>query len=102
MGRLQAVNDISNWQIDADGGVLAQCPAIPVIDLGTACPAARNAPNMWDMAHKIYTVYTLEEDRVAASFTHGCVDAEFPHFPYDHYKVFSASSACLHRHVLLP
>ena len=88
---LQAINDNSSWEISADGGVLAECPAIPVVDTGTACPTARSAPNMWDTSHKIYTVYKLPED--TGAFAHGCVDAEFPHFPYDHYQTFSALCA---------
>ena len=87
LARLQSVNDDSNWEIAPDGGVLAQCPAIPVVNSATACPAARAAPNMWDMGYKIYTVYKLDVDNSA--FAHTCVDAEFPHFPYNHYKVFS-------------
>lgn len=88
---VQAINDDANWSIQADGGVLAECPAIPIVDTATACPAASSAPNMWDTAHKLYTVYTLEEDRTAGAFAHTCVDAEFPHFPYAHYTTFSAS-----------
>lgn len=85
---MQDISDDSNWEVKPDGGVLAQCPAIPVVDTSTACPAARAAPNMWDPAHPLYTVYTLPEH--AGDFGLGCVDAEFPHFPYEHYKVFSA------------
>ena len=51
-------------------------------------------PNMWDPNHKLYTVWRLEEDRLAATFDHQCVDAEFPHFPYDHYVKFSAHPFC--------
>ena len=43
---------------------------------------------MWDMDHKLYTVFVLESDK--GNFPLGCVDAEFPHFPFRHWKVFSA------------
>eukprot|EP00892_Ulva_mutabilis_P004822 jgi/Ulvmu1/2711/UM014_0167.1 len=81
----EALENDKNFKIVADGGLDAECHSIPVIDTAVSCPAATTAPNMWDMDHKIYTVYKLPND----TFTHGCVDAEFPHFPYVHYVEFS-------------
>lgn len=87
---MQALNDDRNFMIVADGGLDAECHSIPVVDTSVECPSAKNAPNMWDTDHKIYTVYKLPND----TFQHGCVDAEFPHFPYAHYVEFSASLIC--------
>lgn len=93
-----AINSDDSWTLTADGGVLAVCPAVPVVDTNVTavCDATALAPNMWDLTwdaglaqhvvvHPIYTVYTLPGD----SFPLTCVDAEFPHFPYSHYVEFS-------------
>lgn len=83
---LQALGNERNFRIVADGGLDAECHSIPVVDTTTSCAATTKAPNMWDLSHKIYTVFKLPND----TFAHGCVDAEFPHFPYAHYVEFSA------------
>lgn len=83
--RLQALENDRNFKIVADGGLDAECHSIPVVDTTLSCAAPTMAPNMWDLDHKMYTVYKLPSD----TFMHGCVDAEFPHFPYAHYVEFS-------------
>jgi len=91
---LAAIKNEKNWKLSAnvDGGVLGTCAAIPKVDLQHECPATTAAPNMWDLEHKLYTVFVLDEDNAPPrrTFPLGCVDAEFPHFPVAHHAVFSA------------
>jgi hypothetical protein len=87
----RAPNDpYKGYKVAAPGHAAMKCPGMAVTRNFHQCnqEVTGRAPNMWDLSHRIYTVWRLQEDR-NNTFQQNCVDAEFPHFPYAHYVAFS-------------